>query len=309
MTVAKDQHFLPQFYLRQFVDPDIPSAQEPYVWVYNTVEHLWRRRAPKNVAALRYYYAYRDENNQLINTIEPAFTAIESIGAVLIRKLKSHEKLTDQEQLQFSFFIALLTVRTPQYRDITDSFLKRIGQNILAEMIHHWRKNPDEFKKSKRQYNEKAGTTFDMEIEDLEKSPPQVVMNEAGLLGYSLVPVSALAARLFELTWRFYFTDEEDRFIICDHPCDFALPEDMTEESFQGFFTKDVEFHVPLTPNLIFAAHDDGFDRAFGGLLNRDEVALINRRMVNRAEKFIISAKPTFWGEEILQTEYISRNM
>src|SRR5215468_8103318 len=89
MTIAKDQHFLPQFYLRQFVDPDTPPDMEPYLWLYDLTERRWRRRAPKNVAALLHYYAYRDEDNQIVNVIEPHLAVVESLGATLIRKLTS----------------------------------------------------------------------------------------------------------------------------------------------------------------------------------------------------------------------------
>jgi hypothetical protein len=44
---------------------------ELYVWIYDLAERRCRRRAPKNVAALRHYYAYRDKDEQLINVIEP----------------------------------------------------------------------------------------------------------------------------------------------------------------------------------------------------------------------------------------------
>jgi hypothetical protein len=301
MTVAKDQHFLPQFYLRQFVDPNTPPGQEPYVWLFEMSERRWRRRAPKNVASLRYYYAYRDENDQLINMIEPHLATIESLGATLIRKLEFREILTEHEQLYFSFFVALLTVRTPQSREATRRFVKRIGRDVITSLIQHWREYPEKFEASKRNYQEKTGKTLDMSIDDFEQHMPELMLNDAGTLGYSLLPAFGLAERLMEMTWWFYFTQAEDRLIICDHPGDFALPEDITEQSFLGFSTKDAEFHVPLTPNLVFAAHDDGSGRGFGGLLSREQVARIDRRMAQRAEQFIVSTKPTFLGDEVLR--------
>ena len=87
MTMAKNQHFLPQFYLRQFVDPDTPVNQEPYVWLFDLPARRWRKRAPKHVASLRHYYAVRDEDDQLINLLEPNLATVESLGARLIRKL------------------------------------------------------------------------------------------------------------------------------------------------------------------------------------------------------------------------------
>jgi len=301
MTVAKDQHFLPQFYLRGFTDPATPSGQEPYVWIFELPEHRWRRRAPKNIASLRHYYAYQDENNQLVNIIEPSFAAIESLGATLIRKLEARRELTEPEQVHFSLFVALLTVRTPQHRKNTERIFKHQGRDIVTTLIQHWRENPDDFEASRRNYQEKTETVFAMTIDDFEQHAPELMLNDAGVIGYSLMPGFELAERLFGMTWRFYFTEDEDRLIICDHPGDFALPKDVTEESFRAFFTKDAEFHVPLTPNLLFTAYYDDFNRAFGGLLSREDVVRINRRMAQRAEQFIISTKCTFPGDEVLE--------
>lgn len=89
---------------------------EPYVWLYDLAARRWRRRAPKNVAVLRHYYAYRDGDAQLVNVIESRFADVESLGATLIRKLVSRTPLTGDEPLHFSLFIAQLAVRTPQHR-------------------------------------------------------------------------------------------------------------------------------------------------------------------------------------------------
>ena len=83
---------------------------------------------PKNVASLRHYYAYRDQDDQLIKLVEPTLTGAETCAATLIRKLQTHEQLTEREQLHFSFFVALLTVRTPQHRKLTRRSLERMGR-------------------------------------------------------------------------------------------------------------------------------------------------------------------------------------
>lgn len=300
MTIAKNQHFLPQFYIRQFIDPDTPSGWDPFVWVFELSENRWRRRAPKKVASLRHYYAYRDENNQLINLIDPTFTAIESLGANLIRKLEVRETLTEKEQRQFSFFVALMTIRTPQHRGATEHFIKHAGQNVVASMIQRWREFPEEFDMLKRNYAQKIGQKYSMNIDDFELHAPEIALNDAGIIGYSLSPVIWLAARLMEMTWTFYSTQVEDRLIICDHPGDFTLPDVIIEDLFLGFFTQDVEFHIPLSPNMIFAAHDDGASRRFGGPLDHEQVVKLNQRMAMRAEKFIVSTQPTFLGDDIL---------
>lgn len=299
MTIAKNQHFLPKFYLRNFVDPDTPAGQEPFLWVFDLSTHEWRRRSPKNIAALRYYYAYRDESDQLVNLLEPAFNKVETQGAILIRKLQDNVRLTLEEQVIFSSFVALLTVRTPQHRELTKRYAESSGQDVINDFIQNLVENPDKFEAARRRHEEKTGHSID--LNHLKQNPPSLKPNEAGILTYSIIPFKALTERLMGMTWRFYFTENEDKLIICDHPCDLAYPEDITEESFRGFFTEGIEFHVPLTPNLIFTAYDGGFDRASGGLLSREDVTGLNSRMAHRAEQFVVSTKPTFLGDTVLE--------
>lgn len=192
MTVAKDQHFLPKFYLRQFVDPDTPPGMEPYVWLYDLAERRWRERAPKNVALLRYHYAFRDEYEQLINVLEPNLATVESLGAILIRKLAARKPLAEREQLHLSLFLALLTVRTPQSRELTESFFRSKGREFIAAMIQRWREDPEEYAASQRAYQEKTGKKFAMAIDELEKHAPELVLNDAGVLGFSMLPALGL---------------------------------------------------------------------------------------------------------------------
>jgi Protein of unknown function (DUF4238) len=99
----------------------------------------------KDVARKRYYYAFQNKNNQLVNTLEPWLSAIESHGATLVRKLASRTPLTEREAQDFSLFIAQLMLRTPQSRVAIASWLDRKCQEFVAGQIQHWQENPEEF--------------------------------------------------------------------------------------------------------------------------------------------------------------------
>jgi hypothetical protein len=301
MTIAKDQHILPQMYLRHFVDPDTPPGMEPYVWRYGLAEHRWKRRAPVNVAVKRYYNAFRNKNGQLVNTLEPALSPIEERGATLIRKLASRTPLTEREAQDFSLFIAQLTFRTPQSRAATTSWLDRRCEEFVAGQIQHWRENPEEFEALVRRYRDKSGKSVEITIEDVERSALKLIPGAGTLLAYSMMPMLGLSARLLTMTWHIFFTQIEHWLIICDHPCELGWPDDITEGTFRGFLTKDVEFHVPLMPNMLFAALDHGPDLAFDGFLPSEMVVQLNRRMAGRAKEFIVSTKPAFLGDDVLK--------
>jgi hypothetical protein len=151
-----------------------------------------------------------------------------------------------------------------------------------------------------RRYRNKSGKSADITIEDVERSKPKLEPRDGTLLGYSMLPTIGLAARLLMMSWRIFFTHPEHWLIICDHPCELSWPDDITEETFHGFFNKGIEFHVPLTPNMLFTAFDYSPSCAFNEFLPSGLVIELNRRMVARAEQFIVSPKPSFLGDDML---------
>lgn len=273
---------------------------EPYVWRYDMAEHRWQRRAPKKVARKRYYYAYRNKNGQLVNKIEPYLSAIESSGAKLIRTLAAQTLLTKRERQDLSLFIAQLAVRTPQNRTGIELFLKYKGEESGTALVQHWREHPDEFALVLCKYRDKTGKMSDISIDDVERSAPKLVPTDAGLLEALLLSMLGLGTRLLTMTWRIFFTQTEHRLIICDHPYELGWSDEITEETFRGFWTKDIEFHVPLTPNMLFAAFDYGPSCILGGFLGSELVVQLNQRMAERAEEFIISPTSSFLGDDVL---------
>lgn len=84
----KSQHYIPQSYLRGFVDPNTPPNEEPYLWVCERECGNPFRRSPKNLAQESYYYSFRDESGELQHEVEKALSALKGPGMVeSLRKL------------------------------------------------------------------------------------------------------------------------------------------------------------------------------------------------------------------------------
>ena len=58
--MAESQHYIPQFYLREFTDPETPNGYEPYVWVYEHESKRWKKKSPKNIASKLDFYSFID---------------------------------------------------------------------------------------------------------------------------------------------------------------------------------------------------------------------------------------------------------
>jgi hypothetical protein len=51
--MAEKHHYISQFHLRQFLDPDSASGRDPWLWVGDLATRTVKRRAPKNLAWTR----------------------------------------------------------------------------------------------------------------------------------------------------------------------------------------------------------------------------------------------------------------
>jgi hypothetical protein len=47
MSNSKNQHIIPQCYLKQFVDPYTSPGQEPYVWIFEREPKRGKKKALK----------------------------------------------------------------------------------------------------------------------------------------------------------------------------------------------------------------------------------------------------------------------
>ncbi len=78
--MATKDHYVSQFHLRQFIDPDSASLKDPWLWVGNLKTRDVQRRAPKNMAWVRGMFegiGCRSDGSDSIETllateIEPA---------------------------------------------------------------------------------------------------------------------------------------------------------------------------------------------------------------------------------------------
>src|SRR5438477_13176234 len=51
--MAGKHHYVSQFHLRRFLDPDSASGRDPWLWVGDIATRKVKRRAPKNLAWAR----------------------------------------------------------------------------------------------------------------------------------------------------------------------------------------------------------------------------------------------------------------
>jgi hypothetical protein len=114
--MSDKHHFLPQFYLKNFVDPGWKYSGEPYLWQVELATGKIAKHHPRNVAYVRGYNEWT-RINQHLEPIEGTYSRFESEAAPLIRALIAGKYgATGRQRHALAWFIALQMSRVPSVR-------------------------------------------------------------------------------------------------------------------------------------------------------------------------------------------------
>ncbi|MEW9701862.1 DUF4238 domain-containing protein [Paenibacillus sp. SI8] len=66
----RDHHYIPQFYLRYFTDPNVPAKYKPYLWVIDLKEKTLKKKAPNNIGYIKGFNDIKNVNGDLKTIVE-----------------------------------------------------------------------------------------------------------------------------------------------------------------------------------------------------------------------------------------------
>jgi hypothetical protein len=135
MSDPKNQHTIPKCYLKQFVDPKIPSNFGPCVWIFErkSKSKIGKRQNVRSVLTGNDIYTFQGDY-----TIEKTLAQIESDYAVIFeKKIKNKIPLEPDEHLTLCAFVAAMLQRTLKQKEHIERFMDQvIGHAKQLEMVH-----------------------------------------------------------------------------------------------------------------------------------------------------------------------------
>ncbi len=292
-------HYLPQFYLKEFTDPDTPLGQEPYVWVHRP-DSGWQKRAPKNVAEESGYYTLTDDAGNEADDLERMLSRIESVAAEIIRdKVVSQTPLTEGERLDLSVFIATMQVRVPGQHEHIGEFVAEVARKTMALQAHALKQDPRRWEAFKRRFEAETGERLpeDLEPEDLDPTRYRITTNREFSVALSFSPIQLATNIIADKGWRFLMSQPPNYFITSDYPV--GVHDPSTEGTLYGpaLASPKTEVSLPLTKTIAILA--GGEMKGIGWVPVTDRAfRQINIRTAMRAT-FLISPKPTAPGLEL----------
>lgn len=282
-------HFVPQFYLRSFRDPNVPEGQEP-IWIADFKEGTVERRAPKNSGKKAGYYAFPEVEAAGGEAVESVFSKLESTAAPVIRRLlvSDDAALEGQDRADLLFFMAFFVIRVPFFRNMLEKFAADMAKMVLQESASHL----DYFERTLREALKGKEDLTPEQVEDLR----QWVLDESR---YTIQPspklsivagfeaaTEAIYPTFDGMRWAVVRAGESFRYITSDTPVSWVDPT-ISPPFAYGLQARNVEVTFPVSPTVCVFGTWEG---PKGAIKARDRsVKEFNTRRVGFSDRFVFA--------------------
>ncbi len=138
LKVKKNQHYVPQSYLRRFTI----KGEKSLLWEFEKENSCFKRNTSSvnKICSDDYYYYQQDEQGGFDHIkFEDSLSEVEKIGNdILIKIINSHAMpyscITEEERGHLSFYIALMLTRGPAFRDCINDIHGTLVWSTLEHM-------------------------------------------------------------------------------------------------------------------------------------------------------------------------------
>lgn len=282
-------HFIPQFYLQGFVDPQNP----PFVWIYRKDTGAIVKSSVKDTAVHKHYYSFKSKplsGARDSQTLEKWFSEVEASVSKIFKKIVNRQELNNKEKSRFASFLAITLTRVPNYRENminnpTAQLMKRM-QIITASHKKH-------FEAKMKQYEKDTGDKITVPIEQLrqyilEGNYDVKITNPDYSLNFIFKAAQDIAPILHGMKWAFFETSDNEYFLTCDNPLYYMDPT-YKPGSFYGvgLMNKKLEITFPLSKNLALLATWEGLTGYHHTTPKIRET--FNRRTIIAAQNFVFA--------------------
>lgn len=271
MFSYKKQHYIPQCYLREFVDPNTPVGYEPYVWIFDKNGKNRRKKSPAKILISSNLYTINIVGKVRDYSIEKTLSSIEGEYANIFRnKIKKRLPLSEYEHIILCTFVVTMLQRTLRQKDNLEQFLDELIKHGDMIAAHHGvvSKNVENLKVYKK--NAHRVSVLDM--------------------------LPEITQLLVEMSVAFLCVDDSGSiFITSDDPCTLFNPKLQWQRfSSPGLGQEDVEVTLPLSPEIMLILSWSNF-RGYVEI-KKSRLEDLNRMTRAHCYKYFISHTPkTKW--------------
>lgn len=278
MTV-KMQHYVPQFYLRNFSNQ---QGEKYIIYCFDKLEDKEFSTDVGNIGGEKYFYDIKKGEEQFLekklSELEPKFN--KSIQNLI--KYKKIDNISEYQRGILSFFIAVQYLRTKENREIIrdgiDQILERLSKYKLSESLKK-------------------------ELDDIDSGESIKSMHIQNLVTESKEFVDII----FNMKWILYINKTDMPFYTSDNPVKPHNDLDRGPYGNLGLLSIGIQLHIPISPELCLIACDPtSYDHhpAKYEITNKENIKFENGLQVFSSTRHIFSIDNDF----SLAKEIIKKN-
>ena len=284
----KRQHYIPNFYLQAWCDPNCPVGQTPYVWRFSKDGTQVRNKSPEKIFYEKDFYTIRAEDGERDLILESNLSRLEGEFSTLRKdKLSKRLPLSSKDHLILCMFVAAMYGRTKAYKEHWSKQWQRALE--LGERMQQWMDNAssdDRNRMAKTLSEPHADREDGLSLEDVRKMVEQPIQETLSGI------VTDVSPMLFKIPLIIMETSPTLGFITSDAPCiwfDPAVYKKPVPSWAGGLVSPTIEITLPLSPfqTLFF-----GKELIVSGIyLPVDEVTVenLNKRTRLGAHEYFVS--------------------
>ena len=279
---AKQQHYVPRFYLAGFAETNLVSCLDRRDGKLNS-------RTPERTACTPHLYTFEDKQARRRFDIEEMFGYHEGKAAPIIVKMAARERISLDERENLATFIALAALRTPaaieEAKAVHAGFVKARTRLMLSNGrgATHWIRSMrgpgiDEIRLQKDVAS----------IAQMIRDDSYTVEVDKGFaLCKSLRNFSAVASSIFDRDWMVLYAPEgSDGFLTTDHPVVLTTTSSAMQRAPLGYGSAHAQVLFPLAHNCaLVIAGDQG--RTGRSDIEPDALLRFNRTMAAYCRRYL----------------------
>lgn len=301
------QHYVPQFYERNFTTTNTKGTQ--VLWVYDKDGGEPREQTPYNTMAEHGFYSFENSTGD-IDAVDKGLQRLESLAAPILARLQKPDvELTVEEIFLLAHFLAIMYARVPRT-------IKAVAEKKEIEAFERLRwvaDRPDLLRRFRKEHQERFGRDVpgEGELIDLlrtaEKHFRVEVDPKAALLDALKVAPVIAEFLYYRMNWCICRAPKDVFFITSDMPVCIFLPTGRGRGIFGGGIGQpDVEISFPVSPKILIlidyrhTQHHMAVSEAF--------VHMKNTHMSITAERWVISHLRSRYVEQLMRKASVTRS-
>ncbi|MED4040352.1 DUF4238 domain-containing protein [Niallia taxi] len=262
----RKNHYIPQFYLKGFLDDRVTPPREPSLWVYDKQLGKLKQKGTQNVANINGYYDLKLVTGEITTVVEEFFAKnIEAPSSLILKKILNQTLLTDDERVQFSYFIFFSLARVPNFLNYMTMFHRNLDKCNININTHR-----ETIKLLDETLSDEGLTTLEFIVEMSELFAPLV----------------------YSMNWQFHIAPKNKQFLTSDNPVILNDPaQKKISPSFSGWNNPNIHLTFPLDSTMCLRA-TWGRRRKIYIKANSEFMRAINFRTSFFATRYIFSSRP-----------------